>query len=285
MRAALAKITLPRARYLPYYAVLWILILVSTLPFLFMVLGSFKDNFEILSLNPSLLPKQGFSLRKYFALFDSWPLLRNIGNSLIVSTVTTLTVMATSLLVGYSLAKFRFPGRKLLFVAVVATMMVPFETRLVPLYVLVRNLGLVNTYAGLVLPWIVSAFGIFLIHQFAIDSIPDELIEAARLDGASEFKILVHVIAPVMVPALFSLGLLTFINSWNDFLWPLISVSSANMFTVSVALRSLADPTMIVDYGMVLAGATLSIIPIVVLFIAFSKQMISAVMAGGSKET
>lgn len=267
------------------FVVLWLMVFLSLAPFVFMVLGSFKTNHELISLTPSLLPQNGFNLDKYAALFAYWPFLRNLFNSVVVSSIVTLSVTVTSLLVGYSLAKFEFPGRGILTVIIIATLMVPFETRLVPTYVLFRSLGLINTYAGLVIPGMVTAFGIFMVRQFALDSVPDELLEAARLDGASEFRILRSIVAPILAPALVSLALLTFINSWNDFLWPLVAVVNSDMFTVSVALRSLADPSNITDYGMVLAAAVISVIPVLAVFALFSRQITTAVMQGSGRES
>ena len=267
------------------FALLWFMVFLSISPFIFMVLGSFKENHQIITLTPTLFPPNGFRLDKYYELFDYWPFLRNLMNSLIVSSLVTLFVTSTSLLVGYSLAKFAFPGRMLLTVIVISTLMVPFETRIVPTYVLFRNLGLLNSYAGLIIPTMVQAFGIFMIRQFALDSVPDELLEAARLDGASEFRILVSIVAPILTPALISLALLTFINSWNDFLWPLVAVVNSDMFTVSVALRSLADPSNITDYGMVLAAAVISVIPVLVVFTIFSEKITTAVLQGSGRES
>jgi ABC-type glycerol-3-phosphate transport system permease component len=279
------KILLMRPGNAVLFVLLWIMVFLSVAPFVFMVLGSFKSNHELFTLTPSFFPQNGFNFDKYVALFEYWPFLRNLVNSLIVSSIVTVSVTVTSLFVGYSLAKFSFPGRAILTLVIISTLMVPFETRLVPTYVLFRNLGLINTYAGLVIPGLVTAFGIFMIRQFAIDSVPDELLEAARLDGASEFQILHTIVAPVLAPALVSLALLTFINSWNDFLWPLVAVANSDMFTVSVALRSLADPSNIADYGMVLAAAVVSVIPVLTVFAIFNKQITTAVIQGAGRES
>lgn len=266
-------------------ASLWLVVLVSVAPFVYMILGSFKENYELLTNSPELLPRDGFGLRKYADLIESWPILRNMLNSLVVSLATTVSVTFFSLLVGYSLAKFDFPGKGIVMVIIIATLMVPFEVRLVPQYVLFRDLGLLNSYVGLVLPSAISAFGIFLVRQFAQESIPDELIEAARLEGTSEFRILRSIVAPVMSPALISLALLTFITSWNDFLWPLIAVTDSDLFTVSIALKSLADPTTQVDYGRVLAAAVISVIPVLVVFGLFNRKITEAVIAGSGRES
>lgn len=277
-RLRLSRITL--------FAVLWVMVLVTVAPFLYMLLGSFKQNFELLTLDPTLWPRAGLDFAKYADLVATWPILRNLLNSVIVSVAVTVCVTVFSTLTGYALAKYRFPGRTVLMVIVIATLMVPFETRLVPTYVMFRSWGLLNTYPGLIIPSMISAFGVFMIRQFAIESVPDELIESARLDGASEFRILRSIAAPLLTPALVSLALLTFIGAWNDFLWPVIAVTDTQMMTVSVALQTLADQSSAgVDLGRVLAASVLSVIPVLVIFFIFNRKITEAVLQGSGRES
>jgi ABC-type glycerol-3-phosphate transport system permease component len=277
-RLRLSRITL--------FAVLWVMVLVTVAPFLYMLLGSFKQNFELLTLDPTLWPRAGLDFAKYADLVATWPILRNLLNSVIVSVAVTVCVTVFSTLTGYALAKYRFPGRTVLMVIVIATLMVPFETRLVPTYVMFRSWGLLNTYPGLIIPSMISAFGVFMIRQFAIESVPDELIESARLDGASEFRILRSIAAPLLTPALVSLALLTFIGAWNDFLWPVIAVTDTQMMTISVALQTLADQSSAgVDLGRVLAASVLSVIPVLVIFFIFNRKITEAVLQGSGRES
>ncbi|TDF95503.1 carbohydrate ABC transporter permease [Paenibacillus piri] len=271
---------------IPFYAILWGMVLATLFPFIYMILGSFKENFEILSLNPSLWPRNGIHFHKYAALIDDWPFIRNMLNSLFVSISITILAAFLCLLAGYTFAKYHFPAKNVLYVLMLATMMIPFETRLIPTYLMIRVFGWSNSYQGLILPMLQASlpFGIFMIRQFAVTSVPNELMEAARIEGATETQILGKIAFPILTPALVSLVVLTFMNSWNDFLWPLIAVTKKEMFTVSVALKSIADPSASLEYGIVLAAATLSVLPILIMYLFVNKMMIKGMLEGSGKE-
>ncbi|MDO3676828.1 carbohydrate ABC transporter permease [Paenibacillus ehimensis] len=269
---------------IPMYIFVWLMVLMTAYPFFYMVLGSFKENFEILSLNFSILPRNGFHFSKYTMLFENWPFIRNMANSIVVSVGITVSAAFFCLLSGYTFAKYKFPGKNVLFIIMLSTMMIPFETRLIPSYLLIRSLGWLNSYAGLIVPLMIPAFGIFLIRQYAVTSVPDDLMEAARIEGATETQIFVKIGFPILMPAVVSLVVLTFMNSWNDFLWPLIVVTKKELFTVSVALRAIADPTSVVDLGMVFAAATISVLPILLLYAFMNKKMVEAMLEGTGKE-
>ncbi|MCG8502010.1 MAG: carbohydrate ABC transporter permease [Firmicutes bacterium] len=264
------------------YLFLITLIVVTVIPFLMMVLGSFKQDYEILSMNPKLLPREGFMLREYNQLFDYWPFWRNMLNSTIVTTITTVGASFFCALAGITFAKYRFPGKEGLFLVALASMMIPFESIVVPTYILIRTLGGLNTYWALIVPKLIPPFGIFLMRQYAYSGIPDSMLEAARIEGAGEWRIMTGISFPIMKPAMISLAILTFMNSWNDFFGPLILTTKSKMFTVSVALKSLADPGQ-PDLGIVLAAATLSVIPIFIMYAAFNKQMLQSMLEGSGK--
>ena len=264
------------------YLFLITLIVVTVIPFLMMVLGSFKQDYEILSMNPKLLPREGFTLREYNQLFDYWPFWRNMLNSTIVTTITTVGASFFCALAGITFAKYRFPGKEGLFLVALASMMIPFESIVVPTYILIRTLGGLNTYWALIVPKLIPPFGIFLMRQYAYSGIPDSMLEAARIEGAGEWRIITGISFPIMKPAMISLAILTFMNSWNDFFGPLILTTKSKMFTVSVALKSLADPGQ-PDLGIVLAAATLSVIPIFIMYAAFNKQMLQSMLEGSGK--
>src|SRR5581483_6562474 len=195
--------------------------------------ASFKTLAEALQVPPQWLPST-LSLRNYQEVFNQQPLFgRFFLNSVIVAVVTVISVLITSSLAGYAFAKFNFPGKNLLFVFFLSTMMIPFQVRMVPLFVMVSDWHLTDTYAGLILPGLVEAFGIFLMRQF-ITSIPNDLIDAARIDGASEPRIVVQILLPLLRPALSALAIFTLIGNWEAFLWPLLITNAEEMRTLPI---------------------------------------------------
>jgi ABC-type glycerol-3-phosphate transport system permease component len=267
------------------YTLLWMLVVITVVPFLFMALGGFKENYEILTIEPRLLPQEGFDLRKFEALLDYWPFQRNMYNSVIVASLTTVAAGFFCGLAGYAFAKFKFPGKDVFFIIVLASMMIPISSRIVPSYIVVRALGGINTYWALIVPIMVPPFGIFMVRQYAHSGIPEELLESGRLEGASEWYVFIKLVMPLMTPILISLGILTFMRSWNEFLWPLVVVTRREMFTVTVALRSLSDVSLYADYGIILAAATLSALPIILMYAFAHRKMIQGIIDGSGKET
>lgn len=266
------------------YVILWMLVFVTVVPFLFMALGGFKDNYEIITIKPRLMPQEGFNFRKYIALLDYWPFARNMLNSVVVSSTTTIAAAFFCGLAGYTFAKFNFPGRNALFMVLLASMMIPVASRLVPSYLVVRALGGVNTYWALIVPMMIPPFGVFMVRQYAHSGIPDELLESARIEGASEWRIFARLVFPLMSPILISLSILTFMTSWNEFLWPLVVATRREMLTVTVALRSLSDVSLQADYGIILAAATLSALPIILMYSVAHRSMIQGIIEGSGKE-
>ncbi|MBA2757062.1 MAG: carbohydrate ABC transporter permease [Chloroflexi bacterium] len=262
------------------YAALLLGAVVMLAPLIWMVLASLKSLPEILTYPPTLLPKSLRSANYETVLTQSnYP--RYFVNSIIVAVLSVVSILFTSSLAGYAFAKFRFPGRDLLFILVLATLMIPFQVRVIPLYVLASDLGLLNSYAGLVLPSLVDAFGIFLMRQF-IQSIPTDLMDAARADGASEPRIFVSIVLPLVKPALAALAIFTLIVSWESFLWPLLVASSTDLYTLPLGLSQFAGKFLTrVDLQM--AASTLTVLPLLVVFLVMQRRFIEGIATTGGK--
>jgi len=228
---------------------------------------------------PPLLPGSQF-WHNVSEVLTTVPFWRALGNSLIVSSVIAFSVITFSTLAGFSFAKLRFRGREGLMAFVVATTAVPTQLGIIPLFILMKQFGWTGTLGAVIVPTLVTAFGVFFMRQYLVDVIPDELIEAARMDGASMIRVFWHVGVPAARPAMAILGLFTFMTAWTDYLWPLLVVP--NNPTLQVALSQLQSAKYI-DYSIVLAGAVLATLPLLVLFVIAGKQLISGIMAGAVK--
>ncbi len=253
----------------------------TVLPFVWMLLGSFKTQGELLRRPVTWWP-QDPTLDNYLRWFNELHIDRFFVNSLIVAVATVLGNLLFCSMVGYALAKMEFAGKRTLFLLVMVTLMVPGVVTFVPLFVMVSKLGLVNTYPALILPFLVSPLGVFLMRQFMV-GIPDSLIEAARIDGAGDLRIFTRIVMPLCGPPLATLGILTFLGSWNNFLWPLVAAQSEDKYTLPVALSLFSTGQQATDYGLLLAGAVLVIAPIVALFIALQRFFIQGVASTGIK--
>jgi multiple sugar transport system permease protein len=250
-------------------------------PFLWMLLGSFRPDRELKQVPPAWLP-QDPTLDNYRNLFERLDFPTYFFNSAVVALVITLGNLVFCSMLGYALAKLEFPGKRLIFVLVLATLMVPGVVTFVPLFVLVSNLGMVNTFPGLIFPFLAGPFGVFLMRQF-IQSLPDELIQAARVDGAGEFRIFRSIILPLTKPALATLGILTFLTSWNNFLWPLVVAQSEEKYTLPVALAIYAIGENRSDYGLLMAGSVVIIVPVLVVFLALQRHFVRGIAMTGIK--
>lgn len=263
------------------YIVLAVIGIVWIFPFLWMALGSLKTQREILAKPPKLMPEHAT-----LANFSQWFTQLNFGsyftNSLIVAVITVLGNMVFCSMVGYALAKMKFAGKNILFGAVMVTLMVPSVATFVPLFVIISNMHLANTYAALILPFLCQPIDVFLMRQF-IGGIPDALMEAARVDGAGELRIFFQIILPQCGPALATLSILTFLSSWNNFLWPLVSAQSEEMYTLPVALSLYSTGQNATNYSVLLAGAVLIITPILLLFVFLQRYFIQGVAMTGIK--
>ncbi len=262
------------------YLLLFALALTFIYPFLWMVSATFKPEVEIQSAN--LIPSQ-VSLKSYQAVFEKIPIGRAFLNSVFVSTCVTILVLVFSSVVGYALAHLRFRGREIIFSVMLFTMMIPFQVTLIPMYVLMVKLGWVNTYMALIVPAMISVFGIFLFRQF-YKSIPTDLIEAARLDGCHELYIIFRIIWPNTIPALVTVGILTFMNIWNDVLWPIIVIRDPELMTMPqmVALFA-AGGRAEAQMGTILASATMLALPVVIMYLFFQRHFIESMATSGMK--
>jgi multiple sugar transport system permease protein len=202
-------------------------------------------------------------------------------NSMVVATAVTAMNVLTSSLGGYIFANFDFPLKRLLFILILITLMIPFPVLLIPNYIIASRLGVLNSLWALILPGMVSAFGIFLMRQFAA-GIPRDLIEAARLDGASEWSIFARIIVPLMRPALAALGVFTFLASWNDYLWPLVAINDLDKSTIPLALAFFND-FRATRYDLVMAAATMAVIPVLVVFLIFQRHIVKALVLAGMR--
>jgi len=263
------------------YALLILGIILLVGPFVWMVLGSFKTTGELRSVPPTWWPENP-TLANYQDLFERQNFLRFFINSSVVALFVTAGNVIFCSMLGYALAKLHFPGKKILFAVVLATLMVPGVVTFMPLFVMVANMGLVNTHAGLILPFLAGAFGVFLMRQF-IGGIPDELLDAARVDGAGEHYIFWRIVMPLCGPALATLTILTFLASWNSFLWPLVVATSQDMFTLPVAVAFLATGQTETNVALLMAGSVVVIMPVIVVFILLQRHFTQGIAMTGIK--
>lgn len=266
------------------YTVASLGLLVMSAPFLWMALSAFKTRRDLTASPPVWIPSE-WTLSNFTALLDQLDMPRYFLNSLIVAVLVTLCNLLFCSMLGYALAKLQFTGRSKVFGVVLAALMVPGNLLILPLYVLMTKLGLIDTYAGLVLPFAAGAFGVFLMRQF-MQSIPDELLEAARIDGAGEWYIFWRIVLPLVKPALATLTIFTFLGSWNNFVWPLIATNDPDKYTLPVALATFAnDPNRTVGggNGMLMAGSLLVVLPVLLVFVVLQRHFTQGIATAGLK--
>ncbi|EIG9607561.1 carbohydrate ABC transporter permease [Listeria monocytogenes] len=249
------------------------------LPFIWMVLSSLKTDAEILKIPPTIWPET-FTLDNFTKLFTEMDFAIYLKNTLIIVFFSFFGLFLNAM-AGYGFAKFKFKGKNKLFYLVLATMMIPGQVTMIPVYLLLNAAGLTNTMTGIVLPGLVGAFGIFLFRQF-MSTISNDLLEAARLDGASEFYIFWRIVIPISRPVLAVQGILTFIAGWNSFLWPLIIANDEKFYTLSVGLQLLKGQYGS-NYALQMAGATFMVIPIILIFMTFQKYILKGFNVSGMK--
>lgn len=250
-------------------------------PFAWMILGSFKTDAEIRRHPTEFLPREP-TLDNFTTLFGRLDFTTFFINSIVVAVFVTVGNIVFCSMVGYALAKLQFRGKKLLFALVLGTLMVPGVVTFVPLFVLTANLGLVNSYPGLILPFLITPLGVFLMRQFML-GLPDELIEAARIDGASEWRIFLRVIMPLCGPAIATLTILTFLASWNNFLWPLVVATTEDMYTLPVALALYSVGQNAARYGLMMAGAVVVVVPVLIVFVVLQRHFVQGIALTGIK--
>ena len=263
------------------YGVLAGAAVVTLLPLLWMVSASLMPSGEATALPPRLLPRS-VTLEHYRTLFTRLRLARYAANSALLAAAVTLISLLLNSMAGYAFAKFRFGGRDRIFQMLLAALVIPGQVAMLPLFLMLRELGVINTYWGVIIPGMASIFGIFLVRQYAL-SIPDSLLDAARIDGAGEFRIYWSLVLPACVPILVTLAIFTFMGTWNDFLWPLIVLTDDRLYTLPVAVANLAGEH-VQDIELMMAGAVLTVLPVVVIFMALQRYYISGIMSGSLKE-
>ncbi|WP_406638361.1 carbohydrate ABC transporter permease [Amycolatopsis sp. WGS_07] len=277
LRARAARLGKPRKAT---YGVLIVFVLGSLFPFYWSFLVASRDNGMLTERVPPLLPGGNF-FANAARVFDTVPFWRALGNSVLVSGTVTLTTVLFSSLAGFAFAKLRFRGRNGLFVFIVVTLAVPTQLGIIPLFIAMSKLGWAGGLQSVIVPNLVTAFGVFWMRQYTVDALPYELIEAARVDGCSMIRIFWNVCLPAVRPAAAILAMFTFMASWNDFLWPLVVLDAGNP-TVQVALEKLQSGYY-VDYSLVLAGTTLATIPILIVFLLLGRQIVAGIMQGAVK--
>jgi ABC-type glycerol-3-phosphate transport system permease component len=254
--------------------------LVMVFPIVWMLLTSIKPSAETIMTPPPFLPINP-TLANYAEVFVRWPFARFFLNSLIVTSVSTAFILLTSSGAAYAFAKIKFAGLGILFFVFVATIIVPFESYMIPVYLFVNQLGWLNTYNGLVFPFVIMAFGVFFMRQ-TIQMIPDELIDAARIDGASEFYIYRKIILPLSSGALSALAIYAFLNVWGFFTWPLIVTTAQEMYTTELGLGMFQNQYSI-EYGLISAGASVTALPLLSVFLVFQRRIIAGITLSGLK--
>ncbi|GGT11801.1 carbohydrate ABC transporter permease [Streptomyces purpureus] len=262
------------------YAILTVAVLVSAFPFYWTLVAASRSNADLARVPPSLLPGPHL-LRNIEAVTLEADIGKALLNSLIVSTSITVGTVLCCTLAGFAFAKLRFRGRGALLAVTVATMMIPPQLGVIPLFMLIAKLQWVNQLQSVILPGLVSAFGVFFMRQFLVQALPDELIEAARVDGASTARIFWAVVVPIARPGMAVLGLLTFMTAWNDFFWPIVALSSQEP-TVQVALRQLGGGY-VHDQSVIMAGTLLGTLPVLLVFGLLGRQIVGGIMQGAVK--
>ncbi|MFJ4369199.1 carbohydrate ABC transporter permease [Streptomyces chartreusis] len=266
------------------YTVASVGLLVMAAPFLWMALSAFKTRQDLTASPPVWIPTT-WTLDNFSALLDQLDMPRYFLNSLIVAVLVTVSNLLFCSMLGYALAKLDFSGRSKVFGLVLAALMVPGNLMILPLYVLMNGMGLIDTYAGLVLPFAAGAFGVFLMRQFMLQ-VPDELLEAARIDGAGEWYIFWRIVLPLVKPALATLTIFAFLGSWNNFIWPLIATNDPDKYTLPVALATFAnDPNRTVagGNGMLMAGSLLVVLPVLLVFAVLQRHFTQGIATAGIK--
>ncbi len=275
------RVVWARARTIVLYTIAIAVTVVTLAPFAFTISASFKTLSEVLDWPPSFIPSR-LSLENYRAVWTVSPLFpRWLLNSALASAITVLTNVFFCSLAGYAFARLKFPGRDALFLATLGTLMVPSQITLIPKYIIVHRLGLVDSLAGLVLPDVARVFGVFLMVQF-IKAIPRELEEASRIDGCSRFGTYRHVVLPLCKPVLAALTIFTFQGTWNDFTWPLIVLNSPTNFTLALGLNYLRGQYY-TFWNLVLTGSLFNIVPMLLIFLLFQRYFVQGVSLSGLK--
>lgn len=254
--------------------------IIMLLPLVWMTSAAFKPLNEVMKIPPTWIPQEP-TLNNFTEVFQQFPFARYLLNSIIVAVVVVISTLITSAMAGYALAKFKFPGQSFIFILIISSLMVPFQVRMIPLFRMVVAFEWTDTLWAVIFPWLIDAFGIFMMRQFML-SIPSELLDAARIDGAGEFRIFWQIALPLTTPALSALSIFTFLGNWEEFLWPLIVSSSSAIRTLPVGLQGFAE-----QYGTnthwQMTGALIATLPVLILFFILQKQFVQGITLTGMK--
>jgi cellobiose transport system permease protein len=276
-----------RSRRLGYpgwftYVVLAGAVVLSVFPFYWMFVVASNDNSVVAAVPPVLIPGTNF-VERIQTIVDQFPFDRAFLNSFIVAGAVAVSIVVLCPLAGFAFAKMQFRGRNTLFAITVGTMMIPSQLSVVPLFMVMGVLGWIDTLQALIVPSMVTAFGVFWMRQYIAGSVHDEVLAAARVDGASTFQTFRLIVFPMIRPGAAVLGLFAFMDAWNDFLWPQVVLNSPSNFTVQVALRQIERQAYAIDYGVAMAGSLLATLPLLLLFVLLGRQIVSGIMEGAVK--
>jgi multiple sugar transport system permease protein len=271
-------------RGLIYWLVVALLLIggiIVVFPMFWLVSTSLRPAPELLTVPPHLLPDH-WTLENFQKVFEQAPMLSYLWNSLVFASVSTVFILVTSATAGYIFAKFKFPGNNFLFMLVLATAIVPFEIYMVPLFLQMNALSLVNTPIGLFLPFLVLSYGIFFMRQNTKTGVPDELLDAARIDGMSELRIMLQLVPRLLAPAMAALSILAFIQAWTAFIWPLLILNNPKFYPMELGLSQFANSTS-VDFGEVSAGAVIAMLPALIAFLILRRRIVEGITLTGLK--
>lgn len=263
------------------YIVLVIVSIVSVYPLFWVFFAATQTNTQIYQSSMSFMPG-GNLIENYHSLMAFSNIWRNLANSVVIAVSYTVLVCLIDSMAGYAFAKYRFRGRDTIFFILVCSMFIPQQVTLVPLFIQMSNMGLINSPAAVVLPALTNIFGVFLMRQNFM-AFPDELMESARIDGAGDFRVFFTIVAPTMKPAFTSLAILSFVQQWGNYLWPLIALNDRDQFTVPLVLALMRASGQVVDNGAILFGASLALLPVLVFFLFFQKNFIEGMLSGAIK--
>lgn len=269
-----------KARNLPVNIALWAIGMLTLAPLLWMLAVSLMVPGEAAHFPPPLWPARP-TFQNYVTLFAGNNMARFFLNSLLLASLATAIALTLNVMAGYAFAKLKFRGRDRIFRFLLAALVIPAQVAMIPLFLICKQMGLINSYGGVLVPSIATIFSIFLVRQYAL-SIPDEMLEAARIDGASEFRIFRSIVLPSLTPILVTLAVFAFLGSWSDFLWPLIILSDSDLQTLPVALANLSREH-VQDFELMMAGSVVTLLPVLLLFVALQRYYIGGLLAGSVK--
>ncbi|OMF70893.1 carbohydrate ABC transporter permease [Paenibacillus glucanolyticus] len=265
-----------------FYLLMILGALVSIFPFYWMFVVATNDKDAAFHIPPLLTPGTQF-LDNFSRVLERTDFFRALLNSVVVSTAVTVSVVFLCTLAGYAFAKYEFPLKKTLFVFVIATMLVPAQLGVLPQYVIMAKLHWIDSYKALIVPAMVNAFGIFWMRQYITSAVHTELIEAGRIDGGGHFRIFWNIAIPVVTPAMATLGILNFMNVWNDFFWPLVVLKNRENYTIQIALQQLFTNKDGLDFGMIMSATFTATLPLLIVFLLFSRYVIAGLTSGAIK--